>query len=108
MTSRIGSWLMAGLMTVGVAGFAGCEVEVRDPGEMPEVDVEPGRMPDVDVRFPDEDPQPDDTSPDQPQPGQTPEAIMRGNPPTGVGGVSADSCVAEAALGYLAPETCCR
>jgi hypothetical protein len=29
--------------------LAGCDVDVEDPGEAPEVYVEPGRAPDVDV-----------------------------------------------------------
>jgi hypothetical protein len=37
--------------------FAGCDVDVKDKGETPDVDVsvEGGRLPDVDVRTPDVD-----------------------------------------------------
>lgn len=34
---------------------AGCDVDVKDEGKMPEVKVEEGEMPDVDVRGPDVD-----------------------------------------------------
>jgi hypothetical protein len=33
----------------------GCDVDVKDEGKLPEVDVKAGRMPDVDVRGPDVD-----------------------------------------------------
>ena len=33
--------------------IVGCDVDVKDEGELPEVKVEPGRAPDVDVRGPD-------------------------------------------------------
>ena len=35
--------------------LVGCDVDVQDDGELPEVEVEEGRMPDVDVRTPDVD-----------------------------------------------------
>jgi len=37
--------------------LAGCDVDVKDKGKLPDVDVsaEPGRLPDVDVRGPDVD-----------------------------------------------------
>lgn len=35
--------------------FAGCDVDVKDEGKMPEVEVKEGEMPDVDVRGPDVD-----------------------------------------------------
>ena len=36
-------------------GLAGCDVDVKDSGELPEVDVREGRAPDVDVETPDVD-----------------------------------------------------
>ena len=38
-------------------GTLGCDVDVKDKGQLPDVDVavEPGRVPDVDVRGPDVD-----------------------------------------------------
>jgi hypothetical protein len=38
-----------------VACFAltGCDVDVKDDGELPKVDVDPGRAPDVDIHGPD-------------------------------------------------------
>ncbi|MCA9219117.1 MAG: hypothetical protein KDA71_02255 [Planctomycetales bacterium] len=47
------------LLAATFLGFvlAGCDVDVKDPGKAPDVDVqtEPGRMPDVDVQTPDVD-----------------------------------------------------
>lgn len=45
------------LMALPIAALAivGCDVDVNDPGEVPEVKVEGGRAPDVDVRGPDVD-----------------------------------------------------
>ena len=41
-------------LLVGCLGFiAGCDVDVKDDGELPKVDVDPGRAPEVDVRGPD-------------------------------------------------------
>lgn len=40
---------------LAVFSFAGCDVDVNDPGKAPEVHVEPGRAPDVEVRTPDVD-----------------------------------------------------
>ncbi|MBX3443932.1 MAG: hypothetical protein KF774_16105 [Planctomyces sp.] len=46
-------------MVFGCAALAGllsaCDVDVRDPGQLPEVDVRGGRMPDMDVNAPDVD-----------------------------------------------------
>lgn len=45
---------MIGLAAMFVAFMlAGCDVDVKDDGELPKVKVEPGRAPDVDVRGPD-------------------------------------------------------
>ncbi len=45
------------LAIIPLAAFSlvGCDVDVKDPGEAPEVNVEGGRAPDVDVRTPDVD-----------------------------------------------------
>ena len=34
---------------LGAIALAGCNVNVKDGGELPKVDVEPGKMPDVEV-----------------------------------------------------------
>ncbi len=49
--------LFLGLSAVSLAALGGCDVDVNDPGKMPDVDVQttPGRAPDVDVRGPDVD-----------------------------------------------------
>jgi hypothetical protein len=48
-----------GLIAVSTAAvlMSGCDVDVQDPGELPEVDVDaqPGEMPEVDVEGPDVD-----------------------------------------------------
>ena len=43
---------IAGALTVG---FSGCDVDIKDEGKLPnvDVDVDDGRLPDVDVRGPD-------------------------------------------------------
>jgi len=41
--------IAAGLLTVGLSTAVGCDVEVEDEGEMPEVQVEGGEMPEYDV-----------------------------------------------------------
>lgn len=46
------SWI--GVATLGLL-LAGCDVDVKDEGKMPDVDVKEGRMPDVDVTGPDVD-----------------------------------------------------
>ena len=38
---------------LSVLSLSGCDVDVRDRGELPTVHVDPGRAPDVDVRGPD-------------------------------------------------------
>lgn len=45
------------LLAVILMSFAtiGCDVDVKDTGELPDVDVEGGRAPDVDVTTPDVD-----------------------------------------------------
>ncbi|QDU82388.1 hypothetical protein Pla110_41430 [Polystyrenella longa] len=45
------------LILPGALLMTGCDVDVRDEGELPDIDVEAteGRMPDVDVRGPDVD-----------------------------------------------------
>lgn len=50
-------WLTAAAMACLAATFVGCDVDVQDEGELPDVDmqVEEGRMPDVDVTGPDVD-----------------------------------------------------
>lgn len=44
-------------VTFALAVSVGCDVDVKDPGKLPDVDmqVEKGRVPDVDVRGPDVD-----------------------------------------------------
>jgi hypothetical protein len=44
--------MCACLLTVA---FVGCDVDVKDEGALPKVDVEGGRMPDVDATGPDVD-----------------------------------------------------
>ena len=46
------SSLFAGIVAVGLVG---CDVDVKDTGKLPDVDIdaEPGEMPEVDVRGPD-------------------------------------------------------
>jgi len=44
---------MLGLAVPLTLGVMGCDVDVKDDGKLPTVDVEPGRMPDVDVKGPD-------------------------------------------------------
>lgn len=44
---------LLGLATALMIGAAGCDVDVEDKGELPEVNVEGGRAPDVDVTPPD-------------------------------------------------------
>ena len=34
---------------LALAALGGCKVKVKDPGELPKVEVEPGKMPDVEV-----------------------------------------------------------
>jgi len=41
--------IAAGLLTVGLTAAVGCDVEVEEEGEMPEVRVEGGEMPEYDV-----------------------------------------------------------
>ncbi len=49
--------LTLALLSCAAIGFAGCDVDVQDEGELPDVDmqVEEGRMPDVDVTGPEVD-----------------------------------------------------
>ncbi len=49
---RYVSVLTAALLAISITG---CDVDVKDEGELPEVDVEGGRLPDVDARGPDVD-----------------------------------------------------
>ena len=51
------SWLSIACVSAALGAFAltGCDVDVEDRGEMPEVEVEEGEMPDVDVTPPDVD-----------------------------------------------------
>lgn len=44
--------LFGGLL---MTGLGGCDVDVEDPGKMPDVDVTPGEAPDVDVHGPEVD-----------------------------------------------------
>ncbi|MEW4531318.1 hypothetical protein [Maioricimonas sp. JC845] len=46
---RLFELLMVGFLAVGLTG---CDVDVEDQGELPEVEVEPGEAPDVDVHGP--------------------------------------------------------
>ena len=41
--------MMLAFAPLAALTLAGCDVDVEDPGEAPEVYVEPGRSPDVDV-----------------------------------------------------------
>lgn len=45
-------YVIAGAMAIMVSA---CDVDLKDKGKVPEVDVKEGRMPDVDVRGPDVD-----------------------------------------------------
>lgn len=48
--------LLSAMCLLGLAtGVAGCDVDVNDPGKLPDVDVEGGEAPDVDVTPPDVD-----------------------------------------------------
>lgn len=51
---KLASLFYCGLALVSL-GLTGCDVDVNDPGKMPDVSVTPGRAPDVDVRGPDVD-----------------------------------------------------
>ena len=42
-------------LTCLLALSLGCDVDIKDKGKLPDVDVQPGRMPDVEVRGPDVD-----------------------------------------------------
>jgi hypothetical protein len=46
--------LMVSALTACIA-LTGCDVDVKDDGELPKVDVEPGRAPEVEVHGPDVD-----------------------------------------------------
>ena len=41
--------------SLALMGLVGCDVDVKDPGKLPEEQVTPGRAPDVDVHGPDVD-----------------------------------------------------
>lgn len=43
------------MVPLAALSLTGCDVDVKDPGEAPDVQVDPGRAPDVDVRGPDVD-----------------------------------------------------
>lgn len=45
--------LTAFAVTVACLGLSACEVEKKQEGELPKVNVEPGKMPDYDVKGPD-------------------------------------------------------
>ena len=48
--------LLAGLAVPAIAlMLVGCDVDVEDPGTLPDVDVTPGEPPDIDVQTPDVD-----------------------------------------------------
>jgi hypothetical protein len=47
--------LFAGALMCALTLSLGCDVDVKDEGKMPDVDVQPGRLPDVEVRGPDVD-----------------------------------------------------
>ncbi|TWT78124.1 hypothetical protein Pla123a_09140 [Posidoniimonas polymericola] len=48
--------MSAGMLTAACCiGLAGCDVDVEDSGELPEVEVQEGEMPEVDVTGPDVD-----------------------------------------------------
>lgn len=51
MSKLLGSIMCAFALTL----FAGCDVDVEDTGEMPDVSVDPGHSPDVDVHGPEVD-----------------------------------------------------
>lgn len=50
MRLNLFKYLLSG---VAVMGMIGCDVDVKDEGEMPTMEVEPGRAPDIDVHGPD-------------------------------------------------------
>lgn len=45
------------VMATTILGMSlvGCDIDVKDAGELPSVDIDPGEMPDVDVHGPDVD-----------------------------------------------------
>lgn len=45
----MGKHIARTLLCIAAVGFAGCTVEVEDPGEPPEVEVESGRAPAIDL-----------------------------------------------------------
>ena len=51
------TWFFGLALALATCGFAGCDVDVEDPGQLPDVDVEstPGEAPDVNVRGPEVD-----------------------------------------------------
>lgn len=49
---KLVQYMTAGAMAVMLSA---CDVDMKDKGKMPEVDVKEGRAPDVDVRGPDVD-----------------------------------------------------
>lgn len=49
------SSLIAGAALLSGFALSGCDVDVKDNGKMPKVEVEPGRAPDVDVHGPEVD-----------------------------------------------------
>lgn len=51
-TRRLMSVIFSGLFVIGLVG---CDVDVKDEGKLPDVDVKGGEMPDVDVETPDVD-----------------------------------------------------
>src|SRR5688572_21343928 len=52
-----GTSLISVVALMAVCSFSGCDVDVKDPGKAPDVDVsvQPGRAPDVEIRGPDVD-----------------------------------------------------
>lgn len=51
------TWFYGLALALATCGFAGCDVDVEEPGKMPDVDVQadPGEAPDLNVRGPEVD-----------------------------------------------------
>jgi hypothetical protein len=57
MKTLTSSWWSMAVMSAALGAFTltGCDVDVEDEGEMPEVEVREGEMPDIEVTPPDVD-----------------------------------------------------
>ena len=47
-------WKLSTIVAAALLGLvAGCDIDVKDEGQLPDIEVEGGRLPDVDMRGPD-------------------------------------------------------